>query len=110
MGVFCTEPIAAGSVIELCPVILIPADQARQIIRGYILYDYYFEWRREIIALALGYGSLYNHSDEPNATFEPDFASELIVFKAGKTIEPGEEIVVDYHEGRSDEQVWFDVR
>ena len=44
-GMFCTEDIVSGSVIEICPIIIIPGEQARQIVRGYILYENYFEWK-----------------------------------------------------------------
>ena len=72
-GMYCTEDIAAGSVIEICPIIIIPADQAREIVRSHILYEYYFEWKKDSIAVALGYGSLYNHAENPNAEFQPDY-------------------------------------
>ena len=49
-GMFCTEDIVADSVIEICPILVIPADQAKEIVRGYILYEYYFEWKKESIA------------------------------------------------------------
>ena len=108
-GMFCTEDIVSGSVIEICPIILIPGEQARQIVRGYILYEYYFEWKKESIAIALGYGSLYNHAENPNAEFQPDYQNQYIIFNALRDIPAGTEIVVDYHAGNPHEQVWFDV-
>ena len=108
-GMFCTEDIASGSVIEICPIIIIPGEQARQIVRGYILYEYYFEWKKDSIAIALGYGSLYNHAETPNAEFQPDYKNQYIIFTAVKDIPAGTEIVVDYHAGNPNEQVWFDV-
>jgi len=108
-GMFCTEDIASGSVIEICPIILIPGEQARQIVRGYILYEYYFEWKKDSIAIALGYGSLYNHAENPNTEFQPDYKNQYIIFTALKNIPAGTEILVDYHAGNPNEQVWFDV-
>jgi SET domain-containing protein len=108
-GMYCTEEIAAGSVIEICPVIIIPGEQAKQIVRGYILYEYYFEWKKESIAIALGYGSIYNHASAPNAEFQPDYQHQYIIFKAVKDIPPGTEILVDYHAGNPEEKVWFEV-
>ena len=57
-------------------------------------------------ALALGYGSLYNHSYRPNAeTLEtPD---ELVI-TALHRIEPGEEIFINYM-GTAQDGVWFDL-
>jgi SET domain-containing protein len=109
-GMYCTEDIAEGSVIEICPIIVIPGEQAREIVRGYVLYEYYFEWKRDSIAIALGYGSLYNHSPQPNAVFEPDYKGQYIIFKALKEIPSGHEILVDYHAGNPDEKVWFEIR
>lgn len=109
-GMYCTEDIQRDSVIEICPIIVIPGEQAREIVRGYVLYEYYFEWKKESIAIALGYGSLYNHSEKPNAIFEPDYKSQYIIFKSLKEISAGEEILVDYHAGNPDEKVWFEIR
>ena len=109
-GMYCTEAIQIDSVIEICPIIIIPAEQAREIIRSHVLYDYYFEWKKESIALALGYGSLYNHSIKPNAAFDADYPNQLIIFKALCFIPAGAEILVDYHAGTPDEKVWFEIK
>ena len=109
-GMYCTEDIQKESVIEICPIIIIPGEQAREIVRGYVLYEYYFEWKRDAIAIALGYGSLYNHSPKPNAVFEPDYKGQYIIFKALADIPAGQEILVDYHAGNPDEKVWFEIR
>ena len=107
---FCTEDIEADSVIEICPILVIPGEQAREIVRGYILYEYYFEWKKDSIVIALGYGSLYNHSPEPNGYFEADYKNQYIIFKALRIIEAGIEILVDYHAGNPDEKVWFEIK
>lgn len=109
-GMYCTEDIVRDSVIEICPIIVLPGEQAREIVRGYVLYEYYFEWKKDSIAIALGYGSLYNHSEHPNAIFEPDFKSQFIIFRSLMEIPAGHEIVVDYHAGNPDEKVWFEIR
>lgn len=109
-GMYCTEDIVKDSIIEICPVILIPIEQAKMIDREHVLYSYYFEWKKKTIALALGYGSLYNHAGRPNAFFEMDYAHQHIIFKAGEDIPPGTEIVIDYHAGNPDEEVWFEVK
>jgi SET domain-containing protein len=108
-GMFCTEDISAGSVIEICPIIVLTAKEAIGIDRDHILYQYYFEWKGKRIALALGYGSLYNHAAKPNAFFEPDYEDEQILFKAAEDIPAGTEIVVDYHAGTPDVPLWFEV-
>jgi len=109
-GMYCTEEIQNDSVIEICPIVVIPGEQAKEILGTHVLYGYYFEWKKESIALALGYGSLYNHSPEPNAAFEADYRGQYIIFKALKVIPAGTEILVDYHAGSPDEKVWFDIK
>jgi hypothetical protein len=42
-GVFATAPIAAGSLIEAAPVIIVAAEQCKLLDRT-ILHDYYFHW------------------------------------------------------------------
>lgn len=108
-GMFCSEDISEGSVIEICPIILIPIEPGKAFDRQHVLYSYYFEWKKRSIALALGYGSLYNHSPKPNAYFEMDYASEHIIFKSSVEIPAGTEILIDYHAGNPDEEVWFEV-
>lgn len=110
LGIFCTEDITRASVIEICPVLILEADYAENIIAGHPLYGYYFEWMEHEKVLALGYGSLYNHSAHPNTSFETDYAHEHIIFRATRDIAAGEEILVDYHEGIPGKPLWFDVR
>lgn len=109
-GVFSTEFIKRGSVIEICPVVIIPKNQV-QVIHQTIIHDYYFLWDHDRAALALGYGSLYNHAYQPNAEYLMDFKSKEIIIKAIQDIEPGEEICFNYN-GDPDDlgRLWFDVQ
>jgi SET domain-containing protein len=96
-GVFATRSFRTGEVIEVCPVIpLTPAEA--NVCGTTILDDYFFEWgrRRQAYALALGYGSLFNHSDDPNATFHRRIRKLAIVFRARRPIAKGEQITIDY--------------
>ena len=93
-GVFATEAIPAGDVIEVCPVLRIPADQ-RHLIDETLIYEYYFDWDRDA-ALALGLGSLYNHSGTPNAEYLKDTANDIVTVRAIATIDAGDEIVFSY--------------
>lgn len=110
-GVFAAEPIAAEGVIEICPVLLFPKAQLAAM-RQTMLDDYYFDWGDdgEWFAVALGYGSLYNHAYEPNADYGMDFENKTIDIYALRDIAPGEEIFVNYNgspENRS--KVWFEL-
>jgi SET domain-containing protein len=97
-GVFTDSPISKDTLIERCPVIEIPALQSGHI-DVTVLYDYYFGWGQDNqeIAIALGYGSLYNHSFSPNAVYVKNLSDQTIDYVALRDIEPGEEILVNYN-------------
>ena len=109
-GVFAARDIEEGEVIEVCPIILFPASQL-QSVRQTVLDDYYFDWGEEgkWFAFCLGFGSLYNHSYEPNAEYGMDFEAQTIDFYCIKPIAAGDEIFINYN-GDADNQskVWFE--
>jgi uncharacterized protein len=97
-GVVADQPLRAGEIVERPPVIVIPANEA-PLIRDTRLAHYYFEWGDDCkqAAIALGYGSLYNHSYTPNARYEFREDEECLEFIALRDIEPGEEITINYN-------------
>lgn len=106
---FTAEDIHAGDAIEVCPVIVIPRREL-PVIHKTILHDYYFLWGEELeeCAIALGYGSLYNHELHPNANFILDLENLTIDIEAIRDIKAGEEITLNYHGEPGDESaVWF---
>jgi len=112
-GVFALVKFARGEVIEAVPVILIPAEQWHHIeptVLALYIYNFGPTPGQEHAAIALGNGSLYNHSYRPNAEYIKDWPEQLIRFVALQDIEPGEEITVNYN-GSSEDQtpIWFEV-
>jgi hypothetical protein len=95
-GVFARRSIRKGEIIEVCPVIPLTPREANS--AKTILDDYYFEWGSggKAYAVALGFGSLYNHADEPNATFVNRTRQLQIVVRARKPIAKGEQITINY--------------
>jgi SET domain-containing protein len=93
-GVFAAVPIAAGEIVEECPVLRFPAAQ-REHIGETLIDEYYFEWDGDG-AIALGLGSLYNHSDTPVAEYIKDTVSDVLVVRALSAIAAGEEITFSY--------------
>jgi SET domain-containing protein len=93
-----TRSIARGERIERAPVIVLNAAEL-EAIRTTRLARYYFEWGEDdsLGAIVLGYGSLYNHSYEPNAEFE--FREDLLAidYVALRDIRAGEEITINYN-------------
>ncbi|MDQ3140681.1 MAG: SET domain-containing protein [Bacteroidota bacterium] len=109
-GVYTASEIPLGSIIEICPVLEIPKEEV-EIIHNTELHDYYFVWGNndEMLAIALGYGSLYNHEYDPNANFILDLVNKTIEIVAIKDIISGEEITINYHgEPLNNEELWFD--
>ncbi len=110
-GNFSTCQYEAGDLIEVCPVILLSKDE-RSKIDGTKLFDYYFSWgdKDDKAAIALGLGSLYNHSYTPNAKYIKKYNKNEIHIVALKTIKVGEEILVNYNgDPKSIEPLWFEV-
>ncbi len=110
-GVFTSEAIESGSIIELCPVIVLSANDTK-IIHNTYLHDYYFIWdlEKNISAIALGYGSLYNHSENANAEFITDHESMMIKIMAKRNILANEEICLHYmSEHENTFKLWFDI-
>lgn len=101
--------MSKNETIEICPIIKL-SEKDTQVIDTTHLYNYYFSWAENGSAICLGYGSLYNHSYTPNATYEKDFLEGKIIFRAITAIQQGEEILVNYN-GNPENQnkVWFDV-
>ena len=108
-GVFARTFIPEGTEIERVPVIVFPADEVLNGEAGTVLQRYVFEWGRGTVALALGFGSVYNHAFTPNARYD-DKGQLTKVFTAIVDIYPGEEITVNYngHEEATD-PVGFEV-
>lgn len=108
-GVYTSMDITSGDTIEICPVIIIPKLQL-PIIHKTILHDYYFLWGEymEDCAIALGFGSLYNHEVHPNANFILDLENNTIDIVAIQNISAGSEITINYHGEPGDEgDLWF---
>lgn len=111
-GVFTAAPIAEGAVIEICPVIVLDGEDRMQLDQTE-LYNYYFLWgeKEDKCAIALGYGSLYNHSFQPNARYLADFAADNLHFVTIKDIEAGEEITVNYNGNpKIQKKLWFQAK
>jgi SET domain-containing protein len=108
-GVFARRSIEKGEIIERVPVIVLPAAQVPDEPTRCILSGYVYAWGRGTVALALGYGSLYNHSYEPNARYEAS-RGQTKIFVALRKIATGEEITVNYNGEPGDRfPVWFEI-
>jgi SET domain-containing protein len=108
-GVFARKVIPRGAVIERVPVVTFEVQEIFNPVRRSKLAEYVFKWGDGVVAVALGYGSLYNHSYDPNAKFHSD-GRLTQVFSAIRDIKAGEEITVNYTGTvREDSRLSFDI-
>ncbi len=108
-GVFARRAISEGEVIEQVPVLVLDRSDIEDDDSWTGLAGYCFEWGRGKVALALGYGSLYNHSYHPNALYE-DSGRQTKIYRAIQDIEAGEEITINYNgEPQNSAPVGFEV-
>lgn len=106
-GVFTSRDIPAGTTIENAPIIRLNLDDM-EAIHETRLHDYYFLWGEHACAIALGYGSLYNHSRDPNTEYEMDFEDEDIRFFALRDIPAGSELLINYTDDEDERtKLWF---
>lgn len=106
-GVFATQRISKGALIECCPMIVFKLTllDSKSGMR-----DYLWEWG-ERVAIATGYGSLYNHSYYPNAHHAKHLDLKEIHFIAIRDIAPGEEITINYGGYPTcKDTMWFEVK
>ena len=91
-GVFAKKQIPEGTILERAPVLVVkwkPIEKSE-------LANYIYEWGKGTVAVALGYGSLYNHSYTPNARYE-DLNGQIKQYIALRDIEAGEEVTINYN-------------
>lgn len=96
-GVFALADIKKNEVIEGCPVIIFN-NEDDGLVTQTILQYYVFEHTKKTSLLALGFGSLYNHSLTPNARYEieENELGSVLYFVAKRKILKGEEIYINY--------------
>jgi SET domain-containing protein len=106
-GVFASEDIKAGETIEVAPILVLQFEDFIDT-KWNLLFEYYF-WMDDEVVLALGYGSLYNHSKGNNAEYEINIKNKSIAFKAIKNIKKGQEIFFNYKGSTTSKApLWFE--
>lgn len=94
-GLFAADYIPADTIVEISPVIVYEQPEQDHPIDRYI-----FDWDGKYFggraALALGVGSLFNHSENPNVEWQIDKKRKEIVFYTIKDVKPGRQLYIDY--------------
>jgi hypothetical protein len=94
-GVFALKPIRKGAIIERVPMLLIPIKDFVGGLKNATLNTYLYRWSKDKVAVSLGYGSLYNHSYEPNAKYV--HGPSMLTYRALSDIAAGQEITINYN-------------
>ena len=109
-GIFTKKPIAAQTIIEVAPVIVMDKNN-RALLDKTLLHDYIFEWgnEREQCCMALGWVAIYNHSYKSNCEYEMHFTQQTIAVKTVRAIKQGEELLINYNgDWDNEKKVWFE--
>jgi len=110
-GVFALRNIKKGETIESCPIIEIPEDHTEYLSQSVLTsYLFYFGRNKNRSGIALGFGSIYNHSYKPNAKFKIKEKEKVIDFIALKNITKDEEITFNYKGfgNQNKNPLWFE--
>lgn len=110
-GVYAIRNIKKNEVIEKCPVIEIPQHDSSNTNESFLTtYFYYCGKQKERVLIALGFGSIYNHTYTPNALYKIKPAENTIDFIALRDIKKGDEITVNYNgkNPKPTNPLWFE--
>lgn len=92
-GVFTNKPIKQGDTVEIAPYLLVPINDISE---SNILKDYVFQCDDCNHLLVLGYGSMYNHQDDPNLRYQYNDDQTMFCYIANRDIECGDELCISY--------------
>lgn len=109
-GVFAERDFAKGDLITRCPAVVLNG-RFRGTYGSTVINSYHFNWIpgvSDTVALALGYGSLFNHSWTPNADWVTRIDENMMDFIAQRRINAGEEITVHYKYAADVLPPWYD--
>ena len=99
-GVYASRDIKKNELIEKSPIIEISKHDMANLNESILVtYFFYFGKNKERLAIALGFGSIYNHSYKPNAKYKINIKDSTIDFIALKMIKKDDEITFNYNNG-----------
>jgi SET domain-containing protein len=112
-GIVALCDIPAGTVIERCPVLIIP-DHDRSKTDETVVFTYVYMWEHGTTeqdlytgkgraAIALGLSSLLNHSADPTAVFTRLIDAHELELRTCRDVSAGAEITIDYQM-----KLWFE--
>lgn len=94
-GVFLTHACPADVVLETCPVLVLEPGEF-EALAATRLGDYVFDWGDGRAGLAMGFTSLCNHDERPNARVEIQFDPPVAHLLTSTALAADEEVLIDY--------------
>ncbi|KAF9481206.1 hypothetical protein BDN70DRAFT_912372 [Pholiota conissans] len=101
-GVYASRLIPRNTLVEVSPVLLFSKDEYEKYGKHTIIDHYSFKWPDGRLALALGLGSIFNHSHSPNTSYTRDTKLDCIMYTTVHDVQPGEELCIYYGDN-----LWF---
>ena len=112
-GVYANRAFDKGEVVEKCPVVLfeMPFNNLPESIKERI-----FDWEvlaktesktKNMHAIALGFGSMYNHDNPSNMRYEADPKNRILKFITVRPITKAEELTINYN-AKGGGSTWHD--
>lgn len=95
-GVFSKTKISKGKLIEVSPLIVISKKKESDSIMNTMLGSYVYFFEKHKIAIAGGFGSFFNHSEENNLKWVIDHKKQTIRYYAIRDIKEGEQLFLNY--------------
>ncbi|MBP6623743.1 MAG: SET domain-containing protein-lysine N-methyltransferase [Chitinophagaceae bacterium] len=106
-GVFTKSFIAAGTLIEESPVIVM-TEAEKALLDQTRLHDYIFFWQDNFCCMAMGNIPIYNHAFPSNCEYFQDYEKNTIYIKSVVDIQANEELCINYNGDYDNaEKVWF---
>mmetsp|Transcript_43863 Transcript_43863/g.99149 ORF Transcript_43863/g.99149 Transcript_43863/m.99149 type:complete len:179 (+) Transcript_43863:57-593(+) len=106
-GLFASRQIQPRTLLHVAPCILVSKEEYEQHCKFTVFEEYMFNARDGSRLLALGVGSLFNHSRRPNVDYRVCVKSRTVTYSTGHAIvEEGEELCIYYG---ADEHLWFEI-
>lgn len=99
-GVFAARDFLEREIVEVAKVLIIEEKKKKLPSE---LDTYVFAWNNSpyaenrAVALALGYGSLYNHADPANLRLSSNAKAQTIIYAAARNIAKDEELTINYN-------------
>lgn len=113
-GVFALRAFVKGEPVEVAPVLVLKGDfdDLPELLKTYV-----FDWSTltgmpRCQAVALGFGSMYNHDNPASLVYVADGRASLMRYLAARDIAAGEELTINYNAlggvSTSDDDNWFE--